>query len=75
MMLLNRDSVIFRVFLFEVLLEDSAQLPSQINRILCIHQDDVIFRPDAQLSKHHSSGPSSVSRTFQLFQLAFIQTS
>jgi len=56
MMLLNRDSVIFKVFIFRViLLEDSAQIPSQRNWIPCIRPGDVIFRLDAQLSKHHSS--------------------
>jgi hypothetical protein len=66
MMLLNRDSVIFRVFLFRViLLEDSAQIPSQRNRILCIRPNDVIFHLDTQLSKHHLSGRRELSvRTF-----------
>jgi hypothetical protein len=35
----------------------------------------VISRPDAQLSKHHPSGPSSMSRNFELFQLASVRTS
>jgi hypothetical protein len=62
MMLFNRDSVIFRVFLFRViLLEDSAQIPSKSNRIPCNRPDDVIFRPDAQLSKLHSSGRRELS--------------
>jgi hypothetical protein len=52
MMLLNRDSVIFRV----VLLEDSVKFPSQRNRIPCICLDDMVFHTDAQLSKHHLSG-------------------
>jgi hypothetical protein len=61
-------------------LEDSAQIPSQRNRIPCICPEDEIFRPDTQLSKHHpserenfSSGPSSVSRSFNLFQLASVR--
>jgi len=56
MMLLYRDLVIFRVFIIRViLLEDSAQIPSQRNWIPCIRLDDVIFRPDALLFKHHPS--------------------
>jgi hypothetical protein len=66
MMLLNRDSVIFRVFIFRVMfLKDSAQISSQRNHIPCIHPDDMIFRPDAQLSKHHPSRRQELSvRTF-----------
>jgi len=57
MMLLNRDSVVFRVFLFKVIiLKDSAQIPRKSYRIPCIRSDDLIFRPGDQLSKHHSSG-------------------
>jgi hypothetical protein len=56
-MLLNRDSIIFRVFLFRViLLEDSAQISSKSKRIPCIRPNDVMFCLDAQLSKHHPSG-------------------
>lgn len=60
-MLLNRDSVIFIVFLIRVLLEDSAPFPSQRKRIPCIHLDDVIIHLDSQLSKHHSSGWQELS--------------
>jgi hypothetical protein len=75
-MLFNMDSIIFRVFLFRViLLEDSAHISSKSNRIPCNHLDDVIFRPDAQLSKHHPSGPSSMSRSFELLQVASVRTS
>jgi hypothetical protein len=42
-------------------LEDSAQIPSKSNRIPCIRRDDVIFHPDAQLSKHHPSGQRELS--------------
>jgi hypothetical protein len=65
MMLLYRDSVIFRVFIIRViLLEDFLQIPSR-NWIPCIHPDDIIFCPDAQLSKHHSSRRQVLSvRTF-----------
>jgi hypothetical protein len=46
-------------------LEDSAQIPSKSNQIPCIRPDDMIFRLDAQLSKHHSSGRRELSfRTF-----------
>jgi hypothetical protein len=63
MLLLNRNLVIFRVFLFRViLLEDSAQIPSQRNRIHCIRSDDMIFRPDAPLSK------ASSIRTMRIFR-------
>jgi aspartate carbamoyltransferase regulatory subunit len=72
MILLNRDS---ESSYSELLLEDSTQFSSQRNRIPCIRPDDVIFRPNAQLSKHHPSRPYSVSRTFELFQLASVQTS
>jgi hypothetical protein len=41
-------------FSYKGLLEDSALSTSQINRILCSHPDDVIYRPDAQLSKASS---------------------
>jgi hypothetical protein len=43
------------VFFRDMFLEDSAQIPSQRNRIPCIHPDDVIFRSNAQVSKHHPS--------------------
>jgi hypothetical protein len=83
MMLLNRDSVIFRFFLFRViLLEDSVQIPSKSNRIPCIHPDDVIFRPDAHLSsiirsddENFPSRPSFESRSFELFSVASVRTS
>jgi hypothetical protein len=83
MMFLNRDSVIFRVFLFKViLLEDSAQIPSKSNRIPCIRPDDVIFRPDAHLSsiillddENFPFGPSSMSKNFELFSVASFRTS
>jgi hypothetical protein len=52
-----RDSVIFRA----LFLEDSAQIPSQKNRIPCIRSDDVIFRPNVQLSKHYPSGRRELS--------------
>jgi hypothetical protein len=81
MMLLNRDSVIFRVFLFRVLLEDSAQFPSQRNRIPCIRSDNVIsfqtlnspsiIYPD---DENFQCGPSSMSRSFKLFQVASVRT-
>jgi len=46
-------------------LEDSAQISSQRNRIPCIRLDDVIFCPEAQLSRHHPSGRREISvRTF-----------
>jgi len=41
------------VFFRDMFLEDSAQIPSQRNRIPCSRPDDVINRPDAQLSRHH----------------------
>jgi len=44
------------VFFKDMFLQDSAQIPSQRNRIPCIRPNDVIYRPDAQLSKHHSFG-------------------
>jgi len=37
-----------------VLPEDSAQFTSQKNQIPCSHSEDVIYRPDAQLSKASS---------------------
>jgi hypothetical protein len=65
-MLFIRDSVFFRSLPFRaMLLEDSAQIPSQRNRIPYIRPDDVIFHPDPQLSKHHPSGRRELSvRTF-----------
>jgi hypothetical protein len=46
-------------------LEDSTHIQSQRKRISCILPYDVIFRPDAQLSKHHPSGWWELSvRTF-----------
>jgi hypothetical protein len=70
-----------KVFFRDMFLEDSAQIPSQRNRIPCIRPDDVIFCPDAPLSKHHpfgrpelSIGTSSVSRSFKLLQLASVWT-
>jgi hypothetical protein len=61
-------------------LEDSAHISSQRNRILCIRLDNVIFHPDAQSclsiirldDENFPSGPSFVSRTFELFQLASV---
>jgi hypothetical protein len=50
-------SLHFRV----MFLEDSAHIPSKSNRIPCIHPDDMIFRPDAQLSNHHPSGRRELS--------------
>jgi hypothetical protein len=48
-----------------VFLEDYAQIPSKSNRIPCIRPNDMIFRQDAQLSKHHPSGRRELSiRTF-----------
>jgi hypothetical protein len=63
--LLCNDAFYIGIHLFRVLLEDSAQSTSQRNRIPCSRPDDVIFRPDAQLSKHHPSGQQELSiRTF-----------
>jgi hypothetical protein len=46
-------------------LKDYAQISSQRNQILCICPDDVTFRSDAQLYKHHPSRPRELSfRTF-----------
>jgi hypothetical protein len=42
-------------------LEDSTQIPSQRNRIHCIRPNDVIFRPNAQLSEPHPSGRRELS--------------
>jgi hypothetical protein len=66
MMLFIRDSVFFKSLPFRaMLLEDSAQIPSQKNWIPCIHLDDMIFRLDAQLSNHHWSRRWELSvRTF-----------
>jgi len=62
MMLFNRVSVTFKVFLFRViLLEDSTHIPSQRNWIPYIRLDDVVFSLDAQLSKHHPSGRRELS--------------
>jgi hypothetical protein len=36
-------------------LEDSTQIPSKSSWIPCIRLDNVIFHPNAQLSKHHPS--------------------
>jgi hypothetical protein len=45
--------------------EDSTQIPSQRNQILYIRLDDMIFRSDAQLSKHYPFGRLELSiRTF-----------
>jgi hypothetical protein len=56
MMLLNLGfSQFSEVFFRDMFLEDSKQIPSQRNRIPCILPDDVIYRPNAQLSKHHPS--------------------
>jgi hypothetical protein len=56
-------SQFLEVFFKDMFLEDSAQIPSQRNRIPCIRPDDENFL----------SGPSSVSRSFELFQLSSIR--
>jgi len=67
------------IFFRDMFLEDSAQIPSQRNRIPCIRPDDVIYRPNTQLSKHHRSGRQELSiQTFPRVEklrivLAFIR--
>jgi len=49
--LLRNDVFLTGIQLFRVLLEDFAQSTSQWNRIPCSCPEDVIYHPDAQLSK------------------------
>jgi len=52
-MLLNLGfSQFSEVFFKDMFLEDSAQIPSQRNRIPCIRLDDVVFRPDTHRSSN-----------------------
>jgi hypothetical protein len=64
-----------------VLPEDSAQFARQKNRFLVSRPDDISYRPDAHLQsiirpndENFPSEPSPVSRSFELLQLAFVQT-
>jgi hypothetical protein len=41
--------------------EDSVQKSKQSVQFPCIRPDDVVFRPDAHLSKHHPSGQRKLS--------------
>jgi hypothetical protein len=51
-------------FSFE-LQEDSVQNSKQLVQFPCIRPNDMIFHPNAQLSKHHPSGRRELSvRTF-----------
>jgi hypothetical protein len=78
MMHLNSDSAIQRTS------RRFCTSTSQRNRIPNSRLDNVIYRPDTQLSKaslvrtendkNFPSGPSSVSRSFELLQLASVQT-
>jgi hypothetical protein len=62
-------SQFLEVFFRDMFLEDSAQIPSQRNRIPWIRPDDVIYRLDAHLSKHHPSRRRELTvRAFLYFE-------
>jgi hypothetical protein len=73
-MFFNKDSVTFRVFLFRViLLEDFVQIRAirfhaSVRTLNC----QIIIRPN---DENFSSGPSSMSRSFELLQVAYVWTS
>jgi len=56
-------------------------IPSRRSSVSNIRPDDVVFLPDAHLSKHHPSddenfmsGRPSVSRSFEQFKVASVRT-
>jgi hypothetical protein len=81
MMLIIQRCCFIQSLLFSYeLQEDFVQNSKQLVQFPCIRSDDVVFRPDAHLSsiihpddKNFSSGLPSVSRSFELFQVASVQ--
>jgi len=62
--------------------EDSVQNSKCVDQFPCIRPDDVDFHSDVHLSsiirlddKNYPSGSSSVSRSFELIQVASVRTS